>query len=325
MSNIKPIYLFTGPEFGLRDDAVDEIRKIQKKQIGEIDEQNFYLIETPFAQVMSVLQSGNLFASGVCVVCKNAELLKKKEDLALISQWLEIADFSSILILISDEISVDSKLEKLIPKENKKIFWEMFDNKKQEWLTNYICKNGYKIKIAAVQLILDLVENNTQALKSECSRLFLCFPKGHEFSEKDIEEVLSSNREENVFDLFDVMMDETLSPPSRLEKALITLQKIRLSKENSSVMLLSGLSSCFTKIVNWHKIGEKSVFGATQQKIYRKASQVWTIGQATAILANIASADMEIRSNGSQMEDIVLQKVIYEIVIKKGSQLATLD
>ena len=157
MSNTKPIYLFTGPEFGLRDDAVNEIKKIQKKQIGEIDEQNFYLIETPFAQVMSVLQSGNLFASGVCVVCKNAELLKKKEDLALISQWLEIADFSSILILISDEISVDSKLDKLVPKENKKIFWEMFDNKKQEWLTNYICTNVYKIKPAAVKLIFDLV------------------------------------------------------------------------------------------------------------------------------------------------------------------------
>lgn len=90
-------------------------------------------------------------------------------------------------------------------------------------------------------------------------------------------------------------------------------------------MLLAGLSSCFTKVVNWHKIGEKAVFGATQQKIYRKASQVWTIGQATAILANIASADMEIRSGGSQMEDIVLQKIIYEIVMKKGSQMATLD
>ena len=69
----------------------------------------------------------------------------------------------------------------------------------------------------------------------------------------------------------------------------------------------------------------KAVFGSTQQKIYRKASREWTIGQATAILANIASADMEIRSSGSQMEDIVLQKVIYEIVMKKGSQMATLD
>ncbi len=325
MSNTKPIYLFTGPEFGLRDDAINDIKKIQKKQIGEIDEQNFYLIETQFSQVISVLQSGNLFANGVCVVCKNAELLKKKEDLALISQWLEVADFSSILILISDEISVDSKLEKLIPKENKKVFWEMFDNKKQEWLTNYIFKNGYKIKPSAVQLILDLVENNTQSLKTECSRLFLCFPKGYEFSEKEIEEVLSSNREENIFDLFDVITDEKISSSAKLEKALITLQKIRLSKENSSVMILAGLSSCFTKVVNWHKIGEKAVFGSTQQKIYRKASREWTIGQATAILANIASADMEIRSSGSQMEDIVLQKVIYEIVMKKGSQMATLD
>ena len=121
------------------------------------------------------------------------------------SAWLENADFSTVLILVSDEITVDAKLEKLIPPSNRKKFWEMFENKKVEWVTNYFSKNGYIIKSNVVLLILDLIENNTQALKEECSRFFVCFQKQHEITEKDVEEVLSHNREENVFTLFNVL------------------------------------------------------------------------------------------------------------------------
>lgn len=325
MAQNNSIFLFTGPEFGLRDEAIAEVKKNQQKQFGEIEEHLFYLVESPFTQVMTILQSGTLFSDGVCVICKNAELLKKKEDIQLVSAWLENADFSTILILVSDEITVDAKLEKLIPPSNRKKFWEMFENKKVEWVTNYFSKNGYIIKSNVVHLILDLVENNTQALKEECSRFFVCFPKQHEITEKDVEEVLSHNREENVFTLFNVLCSVKDSPNKRLEKGLEILQKIRLSKENSSVVIIAGLTSCFRKLVLWHKNGEQAIHGTMLQKQYRDASQIWSLAQATSILANLASADMYCRENGSQLEDVVLQKLLYEIVIKNGVQLATLD
>ena len=61
------------------------------------------------------------------------------------------------------------------------------------------------------------------------------------------------------------------------------------------------------------------------QKQYRNAAKIWTTGQATAILAILASTDMEIRSGGAAMEDVLLQKMLYEIIIKKGSQLSTYE
>ena len=181
-----PIYLFTGPEFGKRNDAVDSVKKALVKKVGDIDEHLFYLCETPFSQVMTILQSGTLFSNGVFVVCKNAELLKKKDELQMISDWLETADGSAVLVLVSDEISVDSKLEKIVPdtKQNKQKFWEMFENEKLPWVINYFSKNGYLITKDAAQLVLDLVENNTEALKRECSRFFVCFEKSHEITEK---------------------------------------------------------------------------------------------------------------------------------------------
>lgn len=325
MAKTQPIYLYTGPEFGEREEAINTIKNAQKKQFGTIDEHLFYLLETPFTEVMTILQSGTLFSDGVCIVCKNAELIKTKDDIQMISDWLENAEESSILILVSDEVTVDAKLEKLIPPSNRKKFWEMFDDKKLPWVMSFFSKNGYRIESDAAQLILDMVENNTQALKNECSRFFVCFPKDHEITEDDVESILTHNREENAFTLFNEIADSSENANVRFEKGLFILQKIRLSKDSSSVMIIAGLTSCFRKLILWHKQGESAINGKLMQKQYRSAAKVWTIGQATAILADLASTDMKIRSGGTQMEDVLLQKLLYEIVIKKGAQISSVD
>lgn len=337
-----PVYLYTGPEFGMRDEAADAVLKALKKKFGEIEEHVYYLNETSIGQAISQLDNGNLFASATCVICKNAELLKKKEDLALVEDWCKTADESgedsSALIFISDEISVDSKLDKLVPAANKKKFWEMFDNQKIPWLKDYFRKNGYSLTDDAAQMILDMVDNNTLALKNECSRFFLCLEKGKTVTPEDVDSFLTHNREENAFTLFKQMIGNYETSGERLQEALEVLQGIRLSKDSSSVPLIAGLASCFRRLVLWHRLADENTYGPDEATLksngfgssliqgqYRKASKIWTKGQATAILAILSSTDMEIRSGGSATEDILLQKMLYEIVVKKGASMATAE
>lgn len=330
-----PVYLYTGPEFGNRNDAVENLRKSLSKKFGTIDEHLFYLTETPFNQVLTILQSGTLFSDGIFVLCKGAELLKKKDDLEMLSSWIDSKpEENSVLVLISDEVSVDAKLEKLVPASNKQKFWEMFDDKKVPWIKSFFSKSGYGIEEEAAQLILDMVENNTQTLRNECSRFFLCFQTGHVITTNDVESILTHDREESAFTLFNYISDANSSAQKRFEGAVSILQKIRLSKESSSVMIIAGLTSCFRKLFTWHKLcdgnGTPDDFtlktngfaSKLMQKQYRNAAKIWTSGQATAILAILASTDMEIRSGGSVMEDILLQKMLYEIIIKKGAQMS---
>jgi DNA polymerase-3 subunit delta len=190
---------------------------------------------------------------------------------------------------------------------------------------NFFSKNGYRIQQNAARMILEMVENNKQALQNECSRFFVCFPKDHEITEDDFESILTHNREENVFTLFNQMANPSESAQVNLEKSLNILQKIRLSGDNSPVMIIAGLSSCFRKLVLWHKEGEGAIFGKLQQKQYRNAAKVWSLGQATAILAILASTDMEIRSGGNLLQDLMLQKMLYEIILKKGAQISSPD
>lgn len=330
-----PIYLYTGPELGERNEAVDAIKAAMKKKFGAVDEYSFYLIETPLAQAMTTLQDGSLFSDATCVVIKGAESIKNKADIKIISDWLDTnPSDSSTLILVSDEISVAAPLDKLVPASNKKKFWEMFEDRKLPWLFNFFRKNGYTIEEDAAQTILDMIDNNTETMKNECSRFFIVFPKGRSITVEDVEAILAHNREETPFTLFNKMTDVSLTAENRLETGLAILQKMRLSKDNSSVMIMAGLASCFRKLALWHKMMAENPYtdeftmkthgfsSKLMQKQYKNAAKIWTPGQAAAILALLATADMQIRSGGALLEEVILQKTIYEIVMKKGGSSA---
>lgn len=337
-----PVYLYTGPEFGERNDAVNAIKAQMKKKFGSFDEYLYYATETSVATVVSMLQSESLFTPATCVVYKAAELIKKKEDIELLSSWINSVTpnsknkeprESSVLILVSDETSVDSKLSKLIPKENQKVFWVMFENRRVPWLRDLFKKNGYSIEEDACELILEMVENNTESLKAECSRFYTLFPQGSTITAENVDSVLTDTRGETPFTLFGAMTDSSQVPQKRFENSLSILQKIMLSKDGSSVALIAGLDFCFRKLMTFHEIGgtsmdefslKKNGFTTkTMQSQYKAAARMWTIGQTMAILSLLSTTDMNIRSSSRALEKNYLELMIYSIVIKKGGSVST--
>ena len=332
-----PVYLFTGPEFGERNDAIENLKNSVSKKFGSVDNYLFYASETPVNEFMSVLQNESLFSEATFITVKNAETIKKKDEIEIILNWIKnVKSENAVLVLVSDEISVDSKIEKAVPSSNQKKFWEMYEDKKLPWIQNYFSKNGYTLTEDAGNLILSLIENNTQSLKAECSKFFICFPKGTKITEETVDKILTHTREENAFSLFDAMSNSQKSSQERFQNSLEILQKIRLSKENSSVMIIAGLSSCFRKLSLWHRLrleGKNDDFNlkingfssAKIKKQYLSASKNWTSGETSAILSILAETDMNIRSGGTLLENTLLEKALYEIIIKKGSSSAVCD
>ena len=324
-----PLYLFTGPEAGERSDAVNELFRMYEKKLGTVELHRFYASETSVADVISLLMNGSLFASFRFVVLNNAEAVKKKEDIELISEWLASNDGNSALVLFSDEISVEKKLENLVPKENKKIFWELFQDKKESWVRSLFQRNGFRITDDAIEAVLELCENDTASLKRECERFFVCFEKDHVISADDVENILSHNREENAFTLFDAMTEQC-PPAERLENSLDILQKIRLSKESDAIKIIAGLTYSYRKLLTWISLAETGVYDNFQLKIkgfgskkmqdeYRRAARLWNKDDTAQILALLAKTDISLRSGGAAFEDTLLQMLIYSIVIKKGA------
>lgn len=332
-----PVYLYTGPEAGEKNDAVQNIKNSLKKKYGQTEEYLFYASESAPAEYLAILQNENLFSDATCVVVKNAESIKKADEIELLAEWISSAKAeANILILVSDEYSVNTKLDKAVPPANKKIFWELSESRRADWIRSYFSKNSFTIDEDAVNAILEMFESNTETLKNECQRFIVLFEKGHNITIDDVDSVLSSSREENAFTLFDAMSDCTSLPEAKLERALEIFQRIRLSKENQPVLILAGLSSCFRKLVIYHRLLsggmtddfnlKKNGFSSKKMKSqYARAAKTWTQGQCHAILASIGQTDMKIRSGGSLLEEIYLQQLIYEIVVKKGATSAVYE
>ncbi len=333
-----PLWLFLGPEIGNKNDEVQKIRSLIKKELGDVDEDVFYANETSVSEVLSLLKNGSLFSAGRLVILRGLELVKKKEDIALLSDWasaLEKKDKSeqtSWLVLVSDEISVDKKIDNLVPKQNKKVFWEMFENQKTEWLKNWFSKEGFSIEADAIDTILELVENNTETLRSECSRFSLCFEKGHYITVDDVDTVLSHSREESPFTLFAALCDTQKNPSDRLSFSLTLLQHIRNSKESSYVQFIAALTHCFRRLKAWHNLHDKSypsdfdlkTSGFSSKKMqsqYAMAAKIWSAKETILCLSLLSKTDMAIRSTGHAIEEIALQELLYSLVVKKGREL----
>lgn len=324
------VYLFTGPEAGEKNDAIDSIRESARKAHGDLDEYKYYASDTRFADVIAQLQNENLFSAATFIVLRGAEQIKTKDDIDLLSSYIHGAVSSpNTLILVSDENGVERKLEGLFDSEHKRFFREMFENRKEDWVRSYFKRNGFSAESEAIGQILDMVENNTEALKSECSRFFCCFDKGHTITTEDVDKILSHNREENAFTLFDAMTDKSRSPKQRFEASLEILQKIRLSRENNAVMLIAGLTYCFRQLRTWHSLNGKSApagdaqlksagFSVTKQKRYRAAASIWGPGATASILSLLAATDMESRGSGQALDDTRLTLLLYAIIIKNG-------
>lgn len=341
-----PVYLFTGPEFGSRNEAVNAVKAALRKKYGSSDEYVYYAADTRLEDVVCQLRTESLFVPATCVVLRGAEAIKKKEDIELLSDWISSVtpseknkspSQSAMLVLVSDEISVDAKLTKLIPAENKKVFWELDADNKETFLHNFFRKNGYTLAPDAAETILDMVENNTEELKSECSRFFLCFPKEHTITSEDVEQLLAHNREESAFTLFDAMADFSQPAQKRLENALLILQKILLTKAGNAVMLLAGLVSCFRRLSVWHSLHAGGAYvddftlktsGFSSKKAraqYSRAARAWTSGQCMAVIALLSKTDMEIRSMGAAVTETQLTLLLYEIIIKRGASSSSYD
>jgi len=311
-------YLFTGPEIGERQDAIQKIRSELTKQYGTApEEQSFYASETAVSDIVSVLRNGSLFSDARLILIKNAESIKKKEDIELLGGYIAQPQEDTTLILVSDEIAIDKKLEAVIPKEQKKIFWELFENRKTEWVSSFFKRAGFQIQPDAVETILELVENNTEALRQECSRLTLFLDTHVPVSAELVEQYLAHTRQESAFSLF-----SQIAQGDR-EKSLEILHTLLDSKESPQA-IIAGLTWSFRKLADYlalvntgqlndfelKKIGLAS---SRVQRDYKEAAKRYTPRSTMRALALLAEWDIQLRSMGTALQSILIDIYLLKI------------
>jgi len=182
----KNIYLFLGPENGEKKEFIKKIKKNKTEKYGDLENFRFYPYDTEIIEIVSIMKNGSLFSSHKLVIINNCEDIKKKNAIEQLVTYCKSPSKDVTLILLSDNNKVDSKIEKVIPAAQKKIFWEMFENKKKGWVISFFRKKNIIIRSSTVELFLEMVENDTDSMKKECEKLAFYFNEGDTIRKRKI-------------------------------------------------------------------------------------------------------------------------------------------
>jgi DNA polymerase-3 subunit delta len=305
-------FLFLGPELGEKLDALDRLRS---RLPGGTEETSFYAGETSLTDIISVFQNGSLFSEARFFLIKNAELFKKKDDVELILSCLKKPQENTTLVLLSDEIRLDKRIEEAVPKDNKTIFWELFENKKTEWVGSFFRREGCRIDESGIRTILEMVENNTDALRRECKRLILFLGKEKTITETEVETCLSHTREESAFTLFAAIARGKTELSLEIVRAL-------LGAKESVQAIMATLAWCFRKLRDYLALSaagntndfELRKIGLSSSKTrsdYQEAAKRWP--RADRALALIGEYEYLLRSQGTALEEILMDSLISKL------------
>jgi len=309
-------WLFPGPEIGEKQTAIDEIKK-KISGSGGFEETVYYAGETAVPTIVSHIRNASLFADSRFFMIKCAEGIKKKDDIELLSSCLASLPDDTFVVLISEETGIAKGLENAIPQANKRIFWELTDNRKAVWVKTFFTQEGFRIGDEGVETILELVENNTAALRQECSRLTLFLDKTREINGEEAEKWLSHTREESAFTLF------TRIAAGDFSRSLESARMLVAAKETPPAIFAS-LASCFRKLIGYlglkeagvnddweyRKIGVSSL-GAKRD--YAAAARRYDSTGAETCLALTAEYDLRLRSSSSFPEQILMDNFLFKI------------
>jgi DNA polymerase-3 subunit delta len=224
---------------------------------------------------------------------------------------------------MSESIQIDKRLDRAVPKQAKRIFWEMFENQKAGWVKRFFQQRDMRIHDEAVEMLLELVENNTRDLGRECGHLALYLGKGHAVTEEDVEAFMYHSKEENVFTLFDRLAS------AEFEGSLEVLQKILQSRESGGVQLLAGLLWQFRRLRTYQRLrreqysvqeacGKAGIRGKRNQRTYATAAEHYTLPDLERIVMLIARYDALLRTVRTEVEPLLLQMFLYYCLVRKG-------
>lgn len=312
------IYCFLGPELGEKKTAIDAIRARLVKAYGAPPEEtSFYVGETEVPQIISAALNGSLFADARLFFVKNADFIKKKEDVNALCSYLKNPQQNTTLILISEQTKIEAGIEKYFTSETKKIFWELFEEKKTQYIEKFFREAGCAIEPAAVSILLEFVENNTDALRQECSKIAL-FLKNQgitQITEEKIEHLLAHSKQETVFSLFSAITKGDFAKSLGITHALLAAQTVPQA-------IFGYLSTAFRKFRDYCELAARGAdndfelrkVGITTlgKRDYISARRVFGTDAPDTLLALTAEYDITSRAN-AQHSGIIMDMYLYAV------------
>lgn len=318
-STFQPVVLFTGPEEGEKEAAVTDLLQGARQHFGEVEEHRFFAFETGLDHVVSLLRNDSLFGAFTAVRLRAAEHIKGKDAVEQLRLYLKHPNPNALLVLESNEVSVDRALESAVGAKYKRVFWEMFDNQKHGWLRAYFTRRGTRVEDEAIDLLLDLVDNTTADMKIAADRLITFV--GNRITAADVERFIYHAKEENVFSLFDAVLAKNL------ERAVDIANQLLVGSD--AMQIVMALQWQIDQIANYRHAREA---GASDPDVFRilkvnskrvqarlqRAAREFSVEQCRAMFSACVHCDAALRSLATPLHHGLIHLLLYSLIARAG-------
>lgn len=239
---VAPIYLLTGEEAFLRDEAMAAVIESLLQPGGrDFNLRVFHADDADPAEIANVAASYPVLSATRVVVIKAVEKLTEAALQVIIPSVLPRND-TTCLVLVGSGVDSRRKSWKLLKEHAVAVDYKpVYDSKLPEWISRCVSGKGGSISVSGARLLGEAVGNRLGELSMEIDKLLLAC-EGKAISAADVQESVGAARAGTVFKLVDQILARNLG------KAFDVSQEL-LRRGESGVGIVAALARHYAILV----------------------------------------------------------------------------
>jgi len=325
ISNLKkkiyhPIYFLMGEETYFIDKISDYISdNVLTEAEKGFNQTILYGKDTEPHNIIANARRFPMMSNHQVIIVREAQNIKKIEDL---EPYVKNPLNSTILVINYKYKTLDKR--KTFPKliDQKGVLFEskkIYDNQLPAWIINYLKNQNYTIAPQAAAMLSEYLGADLSKVANELDKLIISLPSGSQITPDLIEKNIGISKEFNVFELQNALGERNLLKANQI------INYFGANPSSNPIpVVISGLFSYFSKILNYHFLEDKSqnnVASVLQVhpffvKTYISAAKNYNIKKLVEIVSILREYDMKSKGwgNVSASPADLQREMIYRIL-----------
>jgi DNA polymerase-3 subunit delta len=317
----KPVYFLAGDEPYYIDLITDFIaEKVLSEEEKDFNQVMIYGEETSVNSIIETSRRFPMMASHQVVIVKEAQALKKIEDLAI---YLDKPLLSTILVLNYKYKVIDkrTKLYKILDTQG--VYFESMklrDYQIPPWIERYMMTKGIKVNPDASAMLTEFLGADLHKIVNELDKLLITLPAGKPvITTSLIEKNIGISKDYNNFEL-----QKAIGEKNILKANMIVRYFTENPNDNPVTLTIASLFSLFTKILTYHYLTDRSKNNVASVlkihpyfvKDYEISAMKYNPAKTIQIISLLRTYDMKTKGFGDVSTDPgdLLKEVVYKIL-----------
>lgn len=336
-----PVYLLLGPENGEKEEKIKAIRgEIAKATNGSYEVHRYHPSDDGWETALwQDLTTSGFFSSWTIVVLEEAETLNKAQLKKLASYVAAVSaphpgiEATATLLIVSDQPYLDRTLSGVVPKDATQVFYELSGERKERWVADRFRRSGITVTADGVRMLLDYVDNNTEALRGACDQLILFWQLEKKTGAVDAEAVqtyMANTKDADAFTLFPAIVSRNLPEALRILRQILAM-----GDSTTSYGLYAGLLYQMRRLLSFEEqyaatgnvaaafqattvLGKRAaIFTYPDKRLFQNALANWTVAQTRDMISCMVSYDIPLKGAGD-MAPVMWEHLLCTLILHSG-------